>query len=103
MDIKTSSAACKIWNLLLASVSLAALFINGLKLVGEWFDYGFDKTVIILPGRRETLVYSYYYAQPYKELGINVLVIDQRAHGLSEGTYSTCGIKEADDVKLWLK
>ena len=76
---------------------------DGLKLVGEWFDYGFDKTVIILPGRRETLVYSYYYAQPYKELGINVLVIDQRAHGLSEGTYSTCGIKEADDVKLWLR
>ena len=61
---------------------------DGLKLVGEWFDYGFDKTVIILPGRRD---------------GINVLVIDQRAHGLSEGTYSTCGIKEADDVKLWLK
>ena len=76
---------------------------DGLKLVGEWFDYGYDKTVIILPGRRETLVYSYYYAQPYKNLGINVLVIDQRAHGLSEGTYSTCGIKEADDVKLWLK
>ena len=75
---------------------------DGLKLVGEWFDYGFDKTVIILPGRRETLVYSYYYAQPYKECGVNVLVIDQRAHGLSEGTYSTCGIKEAEDVKLWL-
>ena len=72
---------------------------DGLKLAAEWFDYGFDKTVIILPGRRETLVYSYYYANPYKEAGVNVLVIDQRAHGLSEGTYSTCGIKEADDVK----
>ena len=72
---------------------------DGLKLVGEWFDYGYDKTVIILPGRRETLVYSYYYAQPYKKLGVNVLVIDQRAHGLSEGTYSTCGIKEAEDAK----
>ena len=76
---------------------------DGLKLVGEWFDYGFDKTVIILPGRRETLVYSYYYAQPYKDFGMNVLVVDQRAHGLSEGTYSTCGILEAEDVKLWLK
>ncbi len=76
---------------------------DGLKLVGEWFDYGFDKTVIILPGRRETLVYSYYYAQPYKKLGVNVLVIDQRAHGLSEGTYSTCGIKEAEDAKLWME
>ena len=76
---------------------------DGLKLVGEWFDYGFDKTVIILPGRRETLVYSYYYAKPYHECGVNVLVIDQRAHGLSEGKYSTGGIKEAEDVSLWMK
>ena len=76
---------------------------DGLKLVGQWFDYGFDKTVIILPGRRETLVYSYYYANPYKDSGINVLVIDQRAHGLSEGKYSTCGIKESDDVALWME
>ena len=76
---------------------------DGLKLVGEWFDYGFDKTVIILPGRRETLIYSYYYANPYKECGVNVLVIDQRAHGLSEGKYSTGGIKEAEDVSLWMK
>lgn len=75
---------------------------DGLTLVGQWFDYGFDKTVIILPGRRETLVYSYYYAKPYQESGVNVLVVDQRAHGLSEGTYSTCGIKEADDVILWM-
>lgn len=76
---------------------------DGLRLVGEWFDYGFDKTVIILPGRRETLVYSYYYAKPYKDAGVNVLVIDQRAHGFSEGKYSTCGIKEAEDVSLWMK
>ena len=76
---------------------------DGLKLVAEWFDYGFDKTVIILPGRRETLIYSYYYANPYKECGVNVLVIDQRAHGLSEGKYSTGGIKEAEDVSLWMK
>ena len=76
---------------------------DGLKLVGEWFDYGFDKTVIILPGRRETLIYSYFYANPYKESGVNVLVIDQRAHGYSEGKYSTGGIKEAEDVSLWMK
>ena len=76
---------------------------DGLKLVAEWFDYGFDKTVIILPGRRETLIYSYFYANPYKEAGVNVLVIDQRAHGLSEGKYSTGGIKEAEDVSLWMK
>ena len=76
---------------------------DGLTLYGEWFDYGFDKTVIILPGRREVSIYSYFYANPYKELGINVLTIDQRAHGLSEGKCSTGGIKEANDVSLWMK
>ena len=76
---------------------------DGLKLVGEWFDYGFDKTVIILPGRRETLVYSYFYSNPYKDAGVNVLVVDQRAHGFSEGKYSTGCIKEAEDVSLWMK
>ena len=76
---------------------------DGLKLVAEWFDYGFDKTVIILPGRREVLVYSYFYAKPYQGCGYNVLVVDQRAHGLSEGKYSTGGIKEAEDVSLWMQ
>ena len=74
-----------------------------LKLVGEYFDFGNKDTVIILPGRRECLMYSYFYAAPYKNVGVNVLVIDQRAHGLSEGTYSSCGILEAKDVIEWSK
>ena len=74
---------------------------DGLKLVGEFYDYGNKDTVIIMPGRRECLMYSYFYAVPYKNAGVNVLVIDQRAHGLSEGTYSTCGILEAKDVISW--
>ena len=76
---------------------------DGLLLYGEWFDYGFDKTIIILPGRREVSIYSYFYANPYRKCGVNVLTIDQRAHGLSEGKYSTGGIKEAEDVCLWMK
>lgn len=74
---------------------------DGLKLIGEFYDFGFDNTVIIMPGRRECLMYSYFYAIPYKNAEVNVLVIDQRAHGLSEGTYSTCGILEAKDVISW--
>lgn len=74
---------------------------DGLNLVAEYFDFGGDKTVIILPGRRECLIYSYFYAVPYKDLGINVLVVDQRAHGLSEGKYATAGILEAKDIIKW--
>ena len=74
---------------------------DGLKLVGEYYDFGNKDTVIIMPGRRECLMYSYFYAAPYRNVGVNVLVIDQRAHGLSEGTYSTCGILEGKDVIEW--
>ena len=76
---------------------------DGLKLYGEYYDFGNDKCVIILPGRAESLLYSYYYAQPYQDMGYNVLVIDQRAHGKSEGIYSCVGIKETDDVRCWMR
>lgn len=76
---------------------------DGLKLYGEYYDFGHDKCVIILPGRCECLKYSYYFAKPYQELGMNVLVIDMRAHGKSEGKYSTIGVKESTDVKKWVE
>ena len=76
---------------------------DGLKLYGEFYDFGSDKCVIILPGRCECLKYSYYFAKPYQELGMNVLVIDMRAHGKSEGKYSTIGVKESTDVKKWIE
>ncbi len=76
---------------------------EGLKLFGEYYDFGFDKAVIILPGRCECLMYSYYFAQPYKAGGANVLVIDSRCHGKSDGKYSTIGEKESLDVIKWVE
>lgn len=74
---------------------------DNLNLVAEFYDFGFDKSVLILPGRRECLFYSYFYAFPYKNAGFNVLLIDHRAHGNSEGKYATAGILEAKDVISW--
>lgn len=77
---------------------------NGrLNLVGEYFDFGFSKTVIIVPGRMETCVYSYYFAEPYKKLGYNVLAIDNRSHGLSDGKFNTLGMREYKDLLIWAK
>lgn len=76
---------------------------EGFKLVGEFFDFGHKKTVIILSGRCECAWYGYYYAKPYQNSNCNVLVIDARAHGNSEGKYSTAGILESDDVVRWMK
>ncbi|MCQ2426803.1 MAG: lysophospholipase [Clostridia bacterium] len=74
---------------------------DGFKLVGEYYDFGFDKAVIILPGRTESLLYSLYFAEPYRKCGRNVLVIDQRSHGLSEGTFNSVGLVEYRDTLKW--
>lgn len=76
---------------------------DGFKLYGEYFDFGGDKCVIILPGRCESLVYSYYFAEPYRKAGFNVLVVDTRCHGKSDGIYNTIGVKESGDVIAWSK
>lgn len=73
----------------------------GFHLYGEYFDFGADRCVIILPGRCESLMYSYFFASPYKEAGFNVLCIDTRCHGKSEGVYNTIGVKERFDVIAW--
>ncbi|WP_407383651.1 alpha/beta hydrolase [Ruminococcus sp.] len=74
---------------------------DGLKLVGEYFDFGSETSVIIIAGRMESLLYSYYFAEPYRRLGYNVLVIDNRAHGLSEGRFLSLGFKEYRDILRW--
>ena len=76
---------------------------DGLKLVGEFYDFGHKKTALFLAGRCECLMYGYFYAKPYKESGYNLLFIDPRAHGFSEGKLSTVGIKESTDVLAWMK
>lgn len=75
---------------------------DGLRLVGEFYDFGSKKCAIILPGRCECLKYSYYYAPPYSEMGMNILVADARAHGNSDGRYSTIGVKESGDLRAWI-
>lgn len=73
----------------------------GFKLEGEYFDFGNKKSVIIIAGRMESLLYSYYFAEPYRSSGYNVLVIDNRAHGLSEGHINSMGYREYKDILNW--
>ena len=76
---------------------------QGLKLFGEFYNFGSKKTIIIVPGRTETLQYSYYFARPYQEIGFNVLVIDKRAHGWSEGKYEDGGQNSYVDLIEWAR
>lgn len=76
---------------------------KGLNLYGEYYDFGSDTLAVILSGRTEALVYGYYFAIPYAKNGCNVLVLDPRAHGLSDGKFNTVGFEESGDVIAWMK
>lgn len=92
------------WNKQNESYKKNVHIVNGgLNLYGEYFDFDSDKCVMILSGRTESLRYGYYFAIPYKESGFNVLVIDARAHGESDGVYNTVGFEESRDALKWVE
>lgn len=74
---------------------------DSLKLYGQYFDFGYKRACIIIPGRCESLMYSYFFAPAYEKAGFNVLVIDIRAHGKSDGKYDHVGLGEHIDTIKW--
>ena len=76
---------------------------DGLHLCGQYFDFGFDRAMIFLAGRAEPCTYGYFFVQEYQKLGRNVLVIDSRGNGLSEGNSICAGLKEYRDVQEWIR
>ncbi len=75
---------------------------DGCNLYGEYYDLGHDRCVMVLSGRTESLRYGYYFAIPYARCGYNVLVVDPRAHGLSDGEFNTVGFEESRDAIEWV-
>ena len=75
---------------------------DGLHLYGEYYDFGGERCAVILSGRTESLRYGYYFAIPYAREGCNILVLDQRGHGMSDGEYNTVGFEESRDLIAWL-
>ncbi|MBQ6017273.1 MAG: alpha/beta hydrolase [Clostridiales bacterium] len=75
---------------------------DGLKMKGEYFDFGFDRAAIIMAGRAETCKYCYYFADLYQKNNFNIIVVDPRAAGLSEGLYTGAGMLESKDLEAWI-
>ena len=76
---------------------------DGANLYGEYYDFGHKRAVMILSGRTESLRYGYYFAIPYAKAGWNILVVDPRAHGKSDGEFNTVGFEESKDDIAWVK
>ena len=74
-----------------------------LKLYGVYFDQKSDYSVIIIHGYCASMQSRMMDLPYYYDRGYNVLFIDLRTHGKSEGNYVTLGAKESEDVLAWIR
>lgn len=79
--------------------------IDGLKLCGRYYHLKDGApTEILFHGYRSCAFRDCSGGHALsRKLGFNALVIDQRAHGCSEGTTITFGIKERQDCLCWIQ
>ena len=61
-----------------------------------------DKVVIIFHGFKSKASGDFSLSYDYYKLGYSLLIVDQRAHGTSEGKYIGMGILERYDVLKWI-
>ena len=60
-------------------------------------------TAVLMHGFRSTPYWDFAgVVKKYSEMGFNLLLPYQRAHGKSEGKYITFGVKERRDVHSWI-
>lgn len=76
---------------------------SGLKLHGHLINRKKDRTIIFMHGHCFTLFGSYKYMKIFLDRGFNVLMPDQRYHGLSEGKNCTLGYEESNDLHRWIE
>lgn len=77
---------------------------DGLKLHGTFFSNGLSKKVVLcFHGYTSEGMNDYStLAKFYLEQGFCLLIVDERAHGKSEGTYIGFGCLDRRDAKLWI-
>lgn len=79
---------------------------DGLKLHASVLTFceNADKTIILFHGYRSTGKRDYACAiAMYSSFNMNIIVVDQRAHGKSEGKIISFGVKERYDARDWVE
>lgn len=76
---------------------------DGLRLFGRWYEGKKDSPVAVLCHGYNGSAFRDFSggSDIFLSLGWNVLLIDQRAHGKSEGSTITFGVKEKYDALDW--
>ena len=76
---------------------------DGLELYGEDIhNHDCSKYMILVHGIWGNRRFSYPRGYEFDKLGYNLLIIDQRTAGDSQGKYYTYGFKESMDLSLWI-
>ncbi|MGN7360774.1 alpha/beta hydrolase [Paenibacillus sp. SAF-054] len=78
---------------------------DGLRLNGVVVkaDRTSDQWVILVHGYTTSLPASIPFMEMFLVDGFNVLLVDQRRHGKSEGKYTTYGYHEKHDIAAWIR
>lgn len=77
---------------------------DGLRLRG-WLLPGqqpVQRVIILVHGYTAAASWMLHLALPFLRRGWTVLLVDQRAHGASEGRYASYGYHEKHDLHLWV-
>ncbi len=77
---------------------------DGLRLYARWIPVENARgTILLAHGYRSTPYIDFsLILDTYHNLGLNMLIPDQRSHGRSEGKYITFGVKESEDMQCWV-
>lgn len=78
---------------------------DGLNLKGYYHEINpnSNKVVIINHGYTANHYVTYQFTDAFFEEGYNVLLVDMRSHGKSEGEYASYGYNESKDIGKWVQ
>ena len=85
--------------------NLEILSEDNLKLKGYYINKFPEskKLMIMVHGYTANHIINLQYINMFLEKEFNILLIDERAHGNSEGVYPTYGIMESKDLHKWIE
>lgn len=78
---------------------------DGVQLHALWIPVQNSKgTVLMAHGYRSTMLLDFHLGfELFHQLGLDILVPEQRTHGQSGGKYITFGVKESRDMHQWIR
>lgn len=75
---------------------------ENLKLNARLYEKGGNNYAILVHGYKSDMSSMYSYAKRYYDKGFNVLLVNLRAHGSSEGKYIGMGWLDRKDILQWI-